>query len=450
MSDVEVAKRALVVGLAVTGEAVARQLLARGVVVVVMDDNPDDATRRRADALGVDLIEKPDAGMLASLLDDVDLVLPSPGVPAGHGVFAGAAARGLRVWSEFELAARWSSVPLVAITGTNGKTTVTTLVTDMLAESGKRVTAAGNTEVPLVDVLDRGLDVVVVEASSFRLKFTETFRPTVAAWLNLAEDHLDWHPSLDDYARAKAQIWANQRPNDVAVVNADDTAVMQAARSAPGRVITFGLTAEAEYGWDRARGVLAGPDGTPIVAVSDVARRLPHDLANALAASAVALSAGATVECCRSVLMRFTGLPHRVALVRDIGGVRYYDDSKSTTPASVLAAVNGFDSVVLIAGGRNKSLDLSVLGRTVPPVKAVIALGEAAADVMAAFSGLVPVVRTTSMRDAVSAAAAAAIPGDVVLLSPGCASFDMYEGYRARGDAFVQEVEALAGRGANA
>jgi UDP-N-acetylmuramoylalanine--D-glutamate ligase len=443
--DERVAERALVVGLAVTGEAVARQLLRRGTDVIAVDDAPADAARERSRQLGIDLVEAPDVAELDRILGHVDLVLPSPGVPAHHPVFAAAAARGLRVWSEFELASRWSSTPLVAITGTNGKTTVTTLVADMLRRAGLRTVAAGNTDVPLVDVLDDGLDVIVVEASSFRLQFTETFRPAVAVWLNMAEDHLDWHPSIDDYAAAKARIWANQSGGDVAIVNADDAVVMAAARSAPARVESFSIVSgrHADWYWDHERDVLVGPD-VEVASVRELPRALPHDVANDLAASAAAMAAGATAASCRAVVTSFTGLPHRVALVRDAGGVRYYDDSKSTTPASVLAAVRGFDSVVLIAGGRNKGLDLSVLGMAAPPVRTVVAIGEAADDILTAFTGRVPASTAHSMDEAVQLAAGLAAPGDVVLLSPGCASFDWYHSYAERGDDFARAVRQLA------
>ena len=436
----EVARHALVVGLAVTGASLARELRARGVMVTAIDDRTEEDLKQRAADLDVEVVLAPDAVELGRLLDTVDLVLPSPGVPAHHPVFAMAAARGLRVWSEFELAARWSDLPLVAITGTNGKTTVTTLVTDMLARAGRRVAAVGNTPVPLIDVLDDDLDVAVVEASSFRLQFTETFRPAVAVWLNLDEDHFDWHGSMSAYAAAKARIWAQQRPEDLAIVNADDPAVMAAAVSAPGRVLTFGLN-EGDY--HVGGGLLVGPAGAEIAAVADLPRRLPHDLSNALAASAAALAAGGTVAACRAVLMEFRGLPHRVSLVSDAGGVQYYDDSKATTPASVLAATRGFASVVLIAGGRNKGLDLSVLGRAVPPVRAVVAIGEAQEEVSAAFAGRVPVARAASMQEAVAAASSLARPGDAVLLSPGCASFDWYRSYGERGDDFARCVRAL-------
>jgi UDP-N-acetylmuramoylalanine--D-glutamate ligase len=201
-------------------------------------------------------------------------------------------------------------------------------------------------------------------------------------------------------------------------------------------VVTFG--ADGDY--RVAGGHLVAGSGEPIVSVSELPRQLPHELANGLAASAVAVAAGADLDACRQVLTGFQGLPHRVALIGDAGGVRYYDDSKATTPASVLAALEGFPSVVLVAGGRNKGLDLGVLARGVDRVRAVVAIGDAAGEVVAAFSGLRPVTVADSMDGAVDAAARAAQPGDVVLLSPGCASFDWYSSYAERGDDFVRAV----------
>ncbi len=435
---------ALVVGLAVTGTAVARRLLERGHAVVAVDDRPGPAARRAASELGIELVVAPTAAELDHLVRSAGVALPSPGVPAHHPVFAASARAGVPVWSEFELAARWSDLPIVAITGTNGKTTVTTLVTAMLARAGRRVTAAGNTDVPLVDVIDEPLDVVVVEASSFRLALTETFHPRVAAWLNVAEDHLDWHASTADYVAAKARIWANLGAGDVAVANRDDPVVAAAAQRR-SCVRWFGLDAPADWWCDREAGLLIGPTG-PLVAVDDLPRRQPHDLANALAAAACAVAAGAAPEPCAAVLREFAGLRHRMALVGERGGVRWFDDSKATTPASVLAAVQGFSSVVLIAGGHNKGLDLSVLASSVPPVRAVVAVGASAPDVVAAFASAgVTAVTATSMPDAVAAAAALARAGDAVLLSPGCASFDWYRDYTERGDDFSRLVLAQPG-----
>jgi UDP-N-acetylmuramoylalanine--D-glutamate ligase len=431
----------LVIGLAVTGEAVARQLVRRGHGVVVTDDRPTDAVRQRAAALDIELVEAPSVAALESLVKAADVVLPSPGVPAAHPCFALAEGYGVPVWSEFELAAQWApDVPLAAVTGTNGKTTVVTLVTDMLVASGVPAVAAGNTDVPLIDAIDGTAEVIVVEASSFRLMHAPSFRPAVAAWLNLADDHLDWHPDMAHYAAAKARIWANQAGDDLAIANADDPVVMAALAGAGGRHQTFGLD-RADWRWDRGSDLLTGPAGD-IVTASALPSSRPHDLANALAASAVAVGAGAELDACRDVLRNFRGLPHRVQLVRDAGGVEYYDDSKATTPASVVAAVSGFDSVVLIAGGRSKS-SLTALGEIAGHVRAVIAIGEAAAEVEAVFAGVRPVQRASSMDEAVAAAARAAQPGDAVLLSPGCASFDWYRNYGERGDDFARAVAEL-------
>ena len=435
-----VTERALVIGLGVAGASAARRLAQRGWQVTVVEDRPSESTRVRAASLpaGVALVEQPSD--LAALVLASDVVVPSPGVPIGHPAIQLALAAGTRVWTEFELAARWSDVAMVAITGTNGKTTVTTLVESMLRASGLRTVAAGNTDLPLVDAIEEELDVIVVEASSFRLEFTETFRPAVAVWLNLAEDHLDWHPSMDAYAAAKARIWAAQEPGDVAIVNAEDPVVLAASASAPSRVVTFGMDAGD---WHVAGGQLVAPDGSPLLAVDELWRSLPHDCTNALAAAAAALEAGATRDGVRAALRDFRGLPHRLVLVGDHGGVRYYDDSKATDPHATLAAIRSFDSAVLIAGGRNKGLDLSVLAGEVARLRAVVAIGEAAPEIEAAFTGRVPVTLADSMGDAVAAACAAARPGDAVVLSPGCASFDWYRNYGERGDDFARHVREL-------
>jgi UDP-N-acetylmuramoylalanine--D-glutamate ligase len=438
-----------VVGLGVSGASVARALADRGYGVSVVDDRPTDAVRaRRADLapLGIDVITKPDASSLAVLVHDADLVVPSPGVPPHHPVFAIARDRDVPVVGEVELASRWTSKPLVAVTGTNGKTTVTGLVTDMLVASGVAAVAAGNIGVPLADAVAGPADLLVVEVSSFQLQMTDEFHPSVAVWLNLAPDHLDWHPDLESYARAKARIWARQGADDTAVVNADDADVMRWAATAPSRAVTFGLgdadsNIRPDYRVDG--GVLRTDDDTEIIDVASLPRSLPHDIANALASSAAALAAGADLDGVRAALRDWEGSPHRVALVGDARGVQWYDDSKATNPHAALAALRGFGSVVLIAGGRNKDLDLSVLAQSADRVRAVVAIGEAAPDVEKAFAGLRPVTVASCMDDAVRAAAAFAKPGDAVLLSPGCASFDWYGSYGERGDDFQRAVREL-------
>jgi UDP-N-acetylmuramoylalanine--D-glutamate ligase len=433
-----------VIGFGITGRAVARALSETGDTLVVFDDSCRPDAVAAADEMGLALEQTPKAADLSARLGGVDLVVPSPGVPFGHPVYRAADRAGVPVRAEIELAAeiaRAAGGPrIVAITGTNGKTTVTTLVTAMLEASGRRAVAAGNIGVPMIEAVVSGAEIVVAEVSSFQLQFTDTFRPAVSCWLNLAPDHLDWHPSLAHYQDAKGRIWANQRSGDTAVVNADDPVVLAAASGIPAgvRVLTFSVHGDAGFRLDGDH--LANPDGEPLIRVNDLPRALPHDLANALAATAVALPAGATPAGCRAGLLDTPPLPHRVSFVGEGGAVRWYDDSKATTPASVQAAVAGFSSVVLIAGGRNKGLDLGVLAATVPPVHAVVAIGEAAPQLQSVFARLVPVRPALTMDAAVRAAAGLARPGDVVLLSPGCASFDWYPSYAARGEHFASLV----------
>jgi UDP-N-acetylmuramoylalanine--D-glutamate ligase len=444
-------RRAVVLGLGVTGQAVVRALVEHGIEVAAVDDHPSEAVRAAAPSLGVDLVVAPSNEELAALVAGADALLPSPGIPDRHPAFAAARAAGVPVLSEFDLAARWDDRPVVAVTGTDGKTTVTTMVAEMLAASGRTTIACGNTEIPLVQAIaDPAVDVFVVEASSFRLGHTRRFRPAVAVWLNFAPDHLDVHESLGAYESAKARIWSDLSPGEgLAVANATDPVVL-ANRNAEIDTITFGpeaTEADATVVGDELR----LPDGSVLVALDELPRTLPHDVSNALAAAVAALAAGAELDAVRSVLRSFTGLPHRVQLVAEADGVAWYDDSKATTPHATLAAVAGFDAVVLVAGGRNKGLDLSALADAVPPVTAVVAMGEAADEVAAALEGRCPVHRvTTGIDDVVVEAARLARPGDTVLLSPGCTSFDWFGSYGERGDAFAAAVRRhLAGeRGA--
>jgi UDP-N-acetylmuramoylalanine--D-glutamate ligase len=445
--------KALVVGLGVTGAAVARALMAHGHGVVAADDAAVPSAAAAADELGLDLVEAPATDELAALVDSADAVLPAPGLPARHPLFAAARAAGVPILSEFDLASWWDDRPLLAITGTDGKTTVTTLVRDMLLASGLAAVAVGNTPVPLVAAIDDpATEVFVVEASSFRLEHSQRFAPAVGTWLNFAPDHLDSHPDLASYEAAKTRIWRDQSAEQVAVGNADDLVVARHLAAAPARRVTFGLAAAADFrlvGGAAPGGRLTGPEGSAgpveIARVEELQRALPHDIANGLAAAATALAGGASMEGVRRALLDFRGLPHRVALVGEAGGVRFYDDSKATTPHAAATAVAGFESVVLIAGGRNKGLDLGVLAESAGRIRAVVAIGEAAPEVAAAFDGVRPVTRADSMDEAVRAAVDVARPGDAVLLSPGCASFDWYGSYGERGDDFARAVGDATG-----
>jgi UDP-N-acetylmuramoylalanine--D-glutamate ligase len=443
----------LVLGLGVTGRAVLRALVAHGDGAVVVDDRPTDEGRALTAELGVRLVEAPDPSALAALVDEVEAVVPSPGVPDHHPVFDAAARASVPVLSEFDLATRWDARPVVAITGTDGKTTVTELARSMFEAGGRHAVAVGNTELPFVAAIeDPTVDVFVVEASSFRLLHSHRFAPDVGTWLNLAPDHLDpdgvgSHATLEGYVAAKARIWKDQSPDQVAIGNADDPVVAAELARAPARQVSFGLEPAAQNRVDGDRLVLDG--GDTLARVDELHRAYPHDLVNALAAAATVIHGGGSVAGAREALLAFRGLPHRVSLVGEAGGVGWYDDSKATAPHATRAALRAFDSVVLIAGGRNKGLDLSELAEEADRIRGVVAIGEAADELLQAFDGLRPVRTATSMDEAVEAAASLALPGDVVLLSPACASFDWYGSYVERGDDFVRAVSAhLAGAGA--
>lgn len=448
--------RALVYGLAVAGAATVRAMTARGVDVVAADDADTRQRRALAADLGVDLVIAPDDRELASLVERSDVVVPAPGVPEDHRVMSIARDRNRRLASEIELAYEWEQErpggarPMLAVTGTDGKTTTTLWAVEMLAAGGCRAVAAGNTDVPLVAALDLDVDAFVVECTSFRLALTEHFRGEAAAWLNLAPDHLNWHRSMATYSAAKNKIYAQQRPDDVAIGFALDAEVMRQLDQAPARHVTFGAD-DADY--RVVDDALVGPVGT-LASVASLRRRLPHDLTNGLAAAALVLESRlADREAVASGLASFVGPPHRIELVGTADGVEWYNDSKATTPHAASVAIAGFDSVVLIAGGRNKGLDLAPMAAHADRVRALVAVGEAADVIADAFAGAVPstrILRASTMPEAVDVAGAAARPGDVVLLSPGCASFDWYPdgGYEARGDHFRELVRARHASGA--
>lgn len=440
----------VVMGLGVTGRAVARALARRRLPVVLVDDGPGDADRALAGELDVPLVAGPSPEELAELCDGAGALVPAPGLPESHPAFTQAAERGVPVVGELDLAAAWDRRPCVAVTGTDGKTTVTTLVRDMLVASGVAAVDAGNTEVPLVEAIDDpGPEVFVVEASSFRLAPLRSFAPVAAGWLNFGADHQDVHRDLAGYEAAKANIWRDFGPDQLAVANRDDAVVARRAASLP-RVETFGLgpapTGPGAH-WTVEGTTLRTPEGATLIDTRELARALPHDLANAQAAAALARAVGATDEGMATALRGFRHPPHRVQLLGEADGVRWFDDSKATTPHAVLAALAGFESVVLIAGGRNKGLDLRPLAEAADRIRTVVAIGEAAGEVQAAFDGIRPVVGAVTMDAAVAAASEAAHPGDVVLLSPACASFDWYRSYADRGDDFAR---AAAGRGVTA
>ncbi len=431
--------RAVVHGLAIAGIATARGLRKRGYEVIALDDDVTPERLDAADAAGIELLDVPDASGLSGLLASCELVSPAPGVPESNPVIVAARSANVPVLSEIELAYRWEQEraggprPMLAITGTDGKTTTTLMTVDILRAAGLRTVDAGNTATPFVEAIDEDLDAFVVECTSFRLAWTERFRAEGAAWLNLAPDHLNWHRSMESYETAKARIFANQRHDDVAIGFIEDPAVMRHLEVAPGRRRTFG-TARGDYRVED--GALSGPHG-PITPLTSMRRSLPHDVTNALAASALVLETGLADErAVAAALSAFRGPPHRLEEVGRWSDIAWYDDSKATTPHATAAAIRAFDRVVLIAGGYDKGVDLSPMSSDRERVRVLIALGDTAQAVERVFAGVPEVYRAEHMEAAVELARRHARVDDVVLLSPGCASFDHYPGFDARGDHF--------------
>jgi UDP-N-acetylmuramoylalanine--D-glutamate ligase len=402
---------------------------------VAVDDNPSDELRADADVLDITLGSSDE---LAGLVAAAAFVVTTPGLPEWHDAFTIADVAGVALVSEFDLAAVWDDRPIVAVTGTNGKTTTVELAAAALAADGRVAVAAGNTDIPLVTAIDDpGTDVFVVEASSFRLARATRFRPTVATWLNFAPDHLDVHRDLESYEAAKAHLFSLAVGGTV-VANTADPVVMRNV-PAGATAVTFGVGGD----WYLDGDVLAGPDG-PFAVTGELWRALPQDIDNTLAVAASLAPLGVSPEAVARAASTFAPLAHRVNPVGEVDGQIYYDDSKATTPHATLSALRGFDRVVLIAGGRNKGIDLTPMASAPDRVVAVVAIGDSANEIERAFAPDTPVVIASDMGGAVSAARRLAASSVPVLLSPGCASFDWYRNYGERGDDFASAVTAEA------
>jgi UDP-N-acetylmuramoylalanine--D-glutamate ligase len=448
-------RRALVYGMGLSGRAAARLLLAHGVSVLGVDDRP--AEELDLQELDRDSRFELNAGNLAGLsaaMASIDGVVVSPGVPMDRPVLAEARRRGLPVVAEVELAFPFLNGPVVAITGSNGKSTTTAMTGDMLRAAGLAVEVCGNIGRPLSEAVDGPPDrVFVVELSSFQIEGIDTFRPRAAALLNLSEDHLDRYPSLAAYGAAKKRLFRAMGPEDLAIANADDPATVDLETSARRRL--FSRLAPVADGCclDGGRVVEIGPGESPreLFAAADVPLAGVQNLENAMAAALLARAAGAEPTAIRAGLRAFRGLPHRLERVGEAAGVAWYDDSKGTNPGATAKAIEGFadGTVHLILGGRNKGADLASLAPIVRrKARRVYLIGEAAADFARALGG-VPQEAAGTLDRAVAAAAAAARPGDAVVLSPACASFDQFRNFGHRGEVFQDLVRArLAGAGA--
>lgn len=441
-------KSTLVYGIAVAGEAVARALVKRGERVVLADDNVGAKLHKLADELGTVLVDGADEAEIHRQLRSVDRIVPAPGVSEAHRVITEARALEVPLMSEIEVAYRIEQErdggprPMVGVTGTDGKTTTTLMAAAILSTAGHRSMAVGNTETPLIAALDSTTQVFAVECSSFRLTFTEQFRTRASVWLNFAPDHLDWHHDLVSYRNAKAKIWQYTRAGDVAVAPAGDEEILGIARDATARTVTFGID-RGDY--NAIDGILTTPHGS-IMSASEMSRSLPHDVANALAAAAICIEAGlAEPHHVARALTVFEHAPHRIELVAERDGVRWFDDSKATSPHAAQVAIKSFDSVVLIAGGKNKNLDLSSMASQPQRMRAVIAIGHSAPEIVLAFDGICVVETASSMLEAIRIARRLSKSNDVVLLSPGCTSYDWYSNYNERGDDFARLVTAELG-----
>jgi UDP-N-acetylmuramoylalanine--D-glutamate ligase len=434
--------KVLVIGLGMTGRSAAAFCAARGARVVAVDERPIESFSD-SDAL-LELAREVElhTGVELPPLSDFDLVVPSPGVPRTR--YADGAKR---AWGDIELAARALRVPLIAVTGTNGKSTTVRLIEAMLRAAGLRARAAGNIGSPALSLVGEPLDAAVLEVSSFQLEAVEALRPKVAVILNISPDHLERHGSMEAYVEAKATLLARQESDDVAVLNFDDPTVRGLAARTRAQVIGFSRLQPLADGVSCDAGrvrVVVGGTRAEIPFDPNALPGLPgvHNLENILAAIAAVRGLGVDPTRTASALRDFEGLPHRCREVASARGVSFVDDSKATNPAAAERSLESFPAkrprILWIAGGRGKGTDLESLADTaVRCARHVFLIGESASEIAAALTDRVPVSHCDSIEAAVAAAGNAARTGDVVLLAPACASFDQFAGFEERGDRFA-------------
>jgi UDP-N-acetylmuramoylalanine--D-glutamate ligase len=434
-----------------TGREVAKALAARGAAVTVSDVKPASALAAEIRALeGSEVVIRTDEDAYQGI-EEADLVVPSPGVPLDSPPLVRARERGAIVVSDIEVAYWISSCPIVAVTGTKGKTTTTVLIGELLRNGGVSARTGGNIGTPLVAAAEAAQpdDILVAEVSSFQLEAIRDFRPRVAVMLNVTPDHLDRHRTMDAYTEAKARIFVNQQSEDTAVLNRDDGTVWRMRNRTRAQVVPYSLTQRLPAGADVHEAWLRVA-GDRICPVSALQLRGRHNLSNVLAALGAAHSVGADLARAEQTLSQFEGVEHRLELIDEVAGVLFVNDSQATAPQATIAALGAFGRhIVLIAGGRAKVHDFLPLGEKIAERKAsLVLIGEAADEIAAAASaaGADDIARASDLGDAVRQAVGRARPGDVVLLSPACASFDMFGDMAERGEAFREAVRQHAGR----
>lgn len=456
-------KTIIVVGLGVTGTALARFLKKRGAVVRVTDQAPEERLGVRAQKLkemGISLELGPHR---SQTFKKADLVVLSPGVPHTIEPVLRAKARGVPVLGEIELASRFIHEPILAVTGTNGKTTTTEILGSMLKNSGFNVFVGGNIGTPLIGYVDaqQKADFIVAELSSFQLDTIDTFRPKIGVLLNITADHLDRYPNFDAYAASKIRIFKNQQPGDIAVLNGSDPLVRLLTRPLKSTKLYYASLNNEEKGavingtriWFRFNASKkqdhSGPTANlascdqSFLNVSKLKLKGRHNLENAAAAALAAVAAGALPQTVQQALNRYQGAAHRLEHIDTIHGVEFINDSKATNVDAVIRAVQSFNKpVVLIMGGLDKGGNFQALREVLARhVRKLIVMGKAAALIESALGDTVPTISVATMADAVKQAYRFVSPGSVILLSPGCASFDMYHNYAQRGEDFRSTVE---------
>ena len=443
-------KKVLVVGMARSGMAAARFLQTRGAWVTVSDTRGQSRLEPEIRALRALGISCEAGGHRLETLLKAEHIVVSPGVPLDQPVLREAARRGREILSEIELASRFLRGRVVGITGSNGKTTTTTLVGEILESAGFRVQVGGNIGVPLISLVESSASdsINVVELSSFQLEAVSSFRAHIGVILNITPDHMDRYPTLAAYASAKLNLLNNQAASDFAVLNREDRLLRNLAEPASARKFWFSTRVPVDQGCCRQGGALVFSNRgrqDQVVRVEDVRIKGRHNLENVAAAVTVARLLGAPVESIRETVARFRGVSHRLEWVREIRGVDFYNDSKATNPTSAQRALEAFEQrLILILGGRDKASDFTVLGPQVSRrVKGLVLLGEAGPKIESQLAGTAPVTRAASMEEAVRLAFGQADRGEVVLLAPACSSFDMFRDYEDRGNVFKEAVNRL-------
>jgi UDP-N-acetylmuramoylalanine--D-glutamate ligase len=433
-------------GLARTGQQCARFLAGRGAKVWVSDLRSAHELQAETAGLAGLPIGYRMGGEDKNWLDGVDYVIPSPGVPMENPILKEATARAIPVLSEIELAYRFFGAPLTAVTGTNGKSTTTTLIGEMLKAAGKKVFIGGNLGMPFIVAAKEQWDWGVVEISSFQLEWVEEFRPRIALLLNVSEDHLDRYATFADYRAAKERIFAAQTSDDVAILNRDDSSVWALRERLQARVVSFGFAEVDDGVFARADEIICRHGGDEErFPLNKVKIQGVHNVENMMAAIAAARCAGIDAVAIQQVLEGFAGLEHRLEFVREKDGARYYDDSKGTNVGAVVKSLASFSApVILIAGGVDKGGDYGVLEKEIKAkVRRLILFGAAKEIIAAAVGRLTETVVVENLQSAVRDAADHARPGDVVLLSPACSSFDQFRNYAERGEVFKGLVREL-------